>query len=95
MEARRAHRGEPPFFTTNLGARSVYDVRPNQSLPNGLTTVTSEPPGNPMTYHWEVFGTAVPEPATGELLGIACIGLFLKRKGRTTNIDIRMTVLRS
>jgi hypothetical protein len=24
MEARRAHRGEPPFFTTNLGARSVF-----------------------------------------------------------------------
>ena len=24
MEARRAHRGEPPFFTNNLGARSVF-----------------------------------------------------------------------
>jgi hypothetical protein len=24
MEARRAHRGEPPFFTTNLGARAVF-----------------------------------------------------------------------
>ena len=24
MEARRAHRGEPPFFTNNLGVRSVF-----------------------------------------------------------------------
>jgi len=24
MEARRAHRGEPPFFTNSVGARSVF-----------------------------------------------------------------------
>ena len=33
MEARRAHPGEPPFFTSNLGARSVFVRSPRHKLP--------------------------------------------------------------
>ncbi len=65
----------------------VTTFAPNQSLPNGLTTVTSEPPGNPMTYRWEVFGTAVPEPATGELWVLAWAALFFKHKIRLRQVE--------
>ena len=49
MEARRAHRGEPPFFTNNLGAHSVFV---QQQPPHAWVSWSRKSPGRQTRRCW-------------------------------------------
>jgi hypothetical protein len=53
---------------------------PNPGFPNGLTTVFNQAGNGPATYHWNIFGTAVPEPSAISLMAVSLVGFVGTRR---------------